>query len=156
MDTLLLAHRRYGNKGFGHESIILENNNTVHLIHDTSLLKNRFTMCSAGQLDEVKSASGRTVIFTSHVTSLVLLAGYSASLISSLAVQPRHLPFRDLQGLLHDGSYKIAVLQNSFILNIFDVRLRKLTTFTVNIVLQSALILRHWHRFQLNTMRITR
>jgi hypothetical protein len=113
-------------------------------------------MCSAGQLEVVKSASGRTVIITSHVTSLVLLAGYSACLISSLAVQPRHLPFRDLQGLLNDGSYKLGVQQNSFTLNIFDVRLRKLITFTVNIVPQSALILRHWQKFQLNAMRMTR
>jgi hypothetical protein len=80
------------------------------------------------------------------MTSLVLLAGYSASLISSLAVEPRHLPFRDLQGLLYDGSYKLGVQQNSFTLNIFDVCLRKLT-FIVNIVLQSALILRHCQRF---------
>jgi hypothetical protein len=61
------------------------------------------------------------VTLTAYVMSLVIFAGYSASLFSSLAVQPRDLPFRDLQGLLYDGSYSLAVLQNSSPLNIFDV-----------------------------------
>jgi hypothetical protein len=55
------------------------------------------------------------------MTSLVILAGYSASLISSLAVDRRNLPFRDLQGLLHDGSYKLGVVGNTSTFNIFDV-----------------------------------
>jgi hypothetical protein len=55
------------------------------------------------------------------MTSLVLLAAYSAFLISSLAVQPRALPFRDLQGLVNDGSYKLGVVDNTAVLNIFDV-----------------------------------
>ena len=40
------------------------------------------------------------------------MAAYSAFLISSLAVQHRNLPFRDLQELLHDGSYRLGVLRN--------------------------------------------
>jgi hypothetical protein len=55
------------------------------------------------------------------MTTLVILAGYSASLISSLAVERRHLPFRDLQGLLYDGSYKLGVLGNTSTIEIFDV-----------------------------------
>ena len=77
--------------------------------------------CVAGQPDEVKNTSGRIVLLTSHMTSLVLLAAYSASLISSLAVEPRNLPFRDLQGLLHDGSYSLGVLEDSSIFNVFHV-----------------------------------
>jgi hypothetical protein len=133
-----LAHRRYGNKGLGHENIILQNNNTMHLNIRHFHFNKTAPQCAAGQHFHLKSASGRIVLLTSYMSSLVLLAGYSASLISSLAVQPRHLPFRDLQGLLYDGSYRLGVLQNSFALNIFDVRLRKLTTFTVNIVPKSA------------------
>jgi len=49
------------------------------------------------------------------------MAAYSAFLISSLAVQHRHLPFRDLQGLLYDGSYRLGVLRNSAEFNMFDV-----------------------------------
>jgi hypothetical protein len=75
----------------------------------------------AGQPDEVSKTSGRIVVFTSYVTSLVLLAAYSAFLISSLAVQPRDLPFKDLQELIDDGSYKLGVQGNSSIFNIFDV-----------------------------------
>jgi hypothetical protein len=53
---------------------------------------------------------------------MVLMAGYSAFLISSLAVQTRDLPFRNLQDLLRDGSYKLGVLQKSSYTNMFDVR----------------------------------
>jgi len=53
--------------------------------------------------------------------SMLVMAAYSAFLISSLAVQHQHLPFRDLQGLLHDGSYKLVVMRNSPEFNIFYV-----------------------------------
>ena len=56
------------------------------------------------------------------MTSLVILAGYSATLTSSLAVERRHLPFRDLQGLLNDGSYKLSVVDNTSSIDIFKVR----------------------------------
>jgi hypothetical protein len=55
------------------------------------------------------------------MTSMVLLAAYSAFLISSLAVQHRNLPFRDLQGLLDDGSYRLGVLRESYYFNRFSV-----------------------------------
>jgi len=78
-------------------------------------------LCVTGQLDKVKITSGRIVIFMSYMTSLVILAAYSAFLISSLAVQHRDLPFRDLKGLLHDGSYRLSIERNSYIFNLFDV-----------------------------------
>jgi hypothetical protein len=78
-------------------------------------------MCFLGQPDEIKRTSSRIVILTSYVTSLVLLAAYSAFLISSLAVQPRDLPFRDLQGLVNDSSYKLRILGNTSTLTIFAV-----------------------------------
>ncbi|XP_021923388.1 probable glutamate receptor [Zootermopsis nevadensis] len=77
-------------------------------------------LCQQGQRDAVNNTAGRIVTLTSYVMSLVIFAGYSASLISSLAVQPRALPFRDLQGLLSDGSYRLGVQENSAVLNIFD------------------------------------
>jgi hypothetical protein len=49
------------------------------------------------------------------------MAAFSAFLISSLAVQPPDLPFTDLQGLLYDGSYKLGVVENNFIFNLFAV-----------------------------------
>jgi len=53
------------------------------------------------------------------------MAAYSAFLISSLAVQHQHLPFKDLQGLLYDGSYSLGVVRNTFQFNMFDVCERK-------------------------------
>jgi hypothetical protein len=57
--------------------------------------------------------------------SLVLMAAYSAFLISSLAVQRQYLPFRDLQGLLKDGSYRLGVVRNSYQFNMLEVCGRK-------------------------------
>jgi hypothetical protein len=52
---------------------------------------------------------------------MVLMAAYSAFLTSSLAVQRRQLPFKDFQGLLDDGSYRLGVLKDSSDINIFSV-----------------------------------
>jgi len=53
------------------------------------------------------------------------MAAYSAFLISSLAVQHHNLPFRNLQGLLNDGSYRLGVLKNGFHFTMFEVWGRK-------------------------------
>jgi hypothetical protein len=90
-------------------------------IENCSVVTKHNRLCSAGQRDIVKNLSGRIVIFTSYMTSLVILAGYSASLISSLAVERRHLPFRDLQGLLYDGSYKLGIQSHTSMLDLFKV-----------------------------------
>jgi len=82
-------------------------------------------MSVTGQPEVFKSTSGRIVILTSYMTSMVLMAAYSAFLISSMAVQHHHLPFKDLQGLLHDGSYRLGVLKNSSEINMFEVSGRK-------------------------------
>jgi len=58
-------------------------------------------------------------MWTSYITSLVVMVAYSVFVISSLTVQHQHLPFRDLQGLLYDGSYKLVVMRNSPEINIF-------------------------------------
>jgi len=79
------------------------------------------TLCVTGQPDEVTSTSRKIVNLTSYMTSLVLMAAYSAFLISILAVQHQHLPFRDLQGLLYDGSYRLGVWRNGSDFNMFDV-----------------------------------
>jgi hypothetical protein len=56
------------------------------------------------------------------MTSLVLMAAYSAFLISSLAVQRQDLPFRDFHGFLHDGSYKLGVVRNTSQFSTLQVR----------------------------------
>jgi hypothetical protein len=60
-------------------------------------------------------------MLTTYVTSMVLMAAYSAFLISSLAVERQHLPFRDLQGLLKDGSYRLGVARDGSYFNRFSV-----------------------------------
>jgi len=90
-----------------------------------TVLNNLIYLCVTGQPEVFKSISGRIVIFTSYMVSIVLMAAYSAFLISSLAVQHQDLPFRDLQGLLHDGSYRLGILRNSYGFNIFEVCRRK-------------------------------
>jgi hypothetical protein len=89
------------------------------------VLYNLIYLFVTGQPEVLKSTSGRIVTFTTYITTLVLMAAYSAFLISSLAVQNQHLPFRDLQGLLHDRSYRLGVLRNSYPFNIFEVCGRK-------------------------------
>jgi hypothetical protein len=74
-----------------------------------------------GQPDKIKSKSGRIVIFTTYVTSLVLMAAYSAFLISSLSVQRRQLPFKDFQGLFDDGSYRLGVMKDGSHFNMLNV-----------------------------------
>ena len=96
-------------------NITLPSHRTQHVFNELIL------SCIAGQRVEVNNTSGRIVILTSYMTSLVLLAAYSAFLVSSLSVQPRDLPFRDLQGLVYDGSYKLGVVDNTSTINIFDV-----------------------------------
>jgi hypothetical protein len=86
-----------------------------------TVLKTLICSCVTGQPVVFRRTSGRIVILASYMTSRVLMAAYSAFLISSLAVQHQHLPFRDLQGLLYDGSYRLGVLRNSYYFNIFNV-----------------------------------
>ena len=78
-------------------------------------------MCVTGLPERMKNTTGRIIILTSYMTSLVLMAAYSAFLISSLALQHRDLPFRDFLGLLHDGSYRLGVMRNTSYFNKFNV-----------------------------------
>ena len=85
------------------------------------VLNNSICVCVMGQQVVFKNTSSRIVILTSYVTALVLMAAYSAFLISSLALQHQHLPFKDLQGLLHDGSYRLGVMGNGSAFSSFRV-----------------------------------
>jgi hypothetical protein len=41
---------------------------------------------------------------------MVLFMAYSATFISHLTIRRRELPFRDFQGFLNDGTYKMGVI----------------------------------------------
>jgi hypothetical protein len=99
----------------GPHTVTLPSQRTHHVFNEL------ISPCIAGQKDEVNNTSRRIVTFTTYITSLVLMSAYSAFLISSLAVQSRDLPFRDLQGLVYEGSYKLGIVDNTSTINIFDV-----------------------------------
>ncbi|XP_076295011.1 putative glutamate receptor isoform X2 [Lasioglossum baleicum] len=48
-----------------------------------------------------------------HLTAVVVLAAYSAALISFLAVKTFLMPFTTMEGMLEDGSYRFAVVGDS-------------------------------------------
>ncbi|XP_077269823.1 putative glutamate receptor [Temnothorax americanus] len=69
--------------------------------------------CQQG-LPEFPSESPVRLAFLSiSASSIVILAIYSASLISFLALCTPKLPFSTLEGYVKDGSYKLIVLRNS-------------------------------------------
>jgi hypothetical protein len=53
---------------------------------------------------------------------VILLAAYSAALISFLTKQSVVMPFRDLHGLLKDGTYKLGIMPDSAEYEMFEVR----------------------------------
>jgi hypothetical protein len=75
-----------------------------------------------------KSSSCRLVYLTAYLTAVILLSAYSAALISFLTKKSIALPFRNLQGLLKDGTYKLGVRENSAEYRMFEVRNRSVIT----------------------------
>jgi hypothetical protein len=69
----------------------------------------------------------RVLFLTAHVTSVVLLAAYSAGLISSLTVETVNLPFTTFQELLSMGTHMAGVVNNSAAIALFGVRKQSVT-----------------------------
>ena len=57
-----------------------------------------------------------------HLTGVVILAAYSAALISFLAVKSFIMPFTTMEGLLKDGTYRFGVVANSADFSFFQVK----------------------------------
>lgn len=55
----------------------------------------------------------RIVHLSIHLTAVVVLAAYSAALISFLAIKTFIMPFTTMEGLLADGTYRFAVVGDS-------------------------------------------
>ena len=68
------------------------------------------------------SSSFRIIIVTSYVTTTVLLAAYSAALISFMTVQIITLPFTKYEGLLQHDEYRMGILQGTAHISYFNVR----------------------------------
>jgi Ligand-gated ion channel. len=70
-----------------------------------------------------RSLACRLVYWLGYVTAVVVLAAYSATLISFLTIQNQAPPFNTLEELVKDRSYQMVVLK-SFVAIITDVRLQ--------------------------------
>jgi hypothetical protein len=70
------------------------------------------------------------VYLTTYLTAVVMLASYSATLISFLTVRTVKLPFNDIEEFLKVGTHKLGALEHSTILNFFRV-----STFATHIYL---------------------
>jgi len=70
----------------------------------------------------INSSSFRMIIVTSYVTTTVLLAAYSAALISFMAVQNVMLPFTTFEGLLQHDEYRLGTQQGTAHISYFNVR----------------------------------
>lgn len=67
--------------------------------------------------------SCRVVFLTSYFTAVVLLAGYSAFLISFLATrETKEFPFTSFKQFLADGRYQLGMLSDSAFTFYFEVR----------------------------------
>ncbi|XP_070526456.1 probable glutamate receptor [Cardiocondyla obscurior] len=69
--------------------------------------------CQQGLPEFPKESPIRLVFLSLYISSIIILAVYSASLISYLALSTPRLPFSTLEGYVKDGTYKFIVMRNS-------------------------------------------
>ncbi|XP_071566397.1 glutamate receptor ionotropic, delta-2-like [Temnothorax nylanderi] len=69
--------------------------------------------CQQGLSEFPSESSMRLAFLSISVSSIVILAIYSASYISNIVLCMPKLPFSTLEGYIEDGSYKLIVMQNS-------------------------------------------
>jgi hypothetical protein len=69
----------------------------------------------------INSSACRVIFLTSYVTTTVLLAAYSAALVSFMAVQDLRLPFSSFRELLQHKQYRLGMLTGSAHISYFDV-----------------------------------
>lgn len=63
----------------------------------------------------------RMVHFVIHLTAVVILAAYSAALISFLTVNTFVMPFTTMTGLLEDKTYRLGIVGDSADFGFFQV-----------------------------------
>jgi hypothetical protein len=71
----------------------------------THLTVNNVTGCKESR----KEVSWRIIQLTTHLTALVIVASYSASVLSHIMTQTDKLPFNTFEEFLQDGTYTLAV-----------------------------------------------
>jgi hypothetical protein len=80
------------------------------------------------------------VFLTAYLTAVILLSAYSAALISFLTKKSVVVPFRDLQGLLKDGTYRLGIMPDSAEYEMFEVRYKAVIIYPCNVVGSSKLL----------------
>ncbi|KDR23150.1 hypothetical protein L798_15232 [Zootermopsis nevadensis] len=75
--------------------------------------------CQQGDIRHL-GRSCSLICLSAHVTAVVLLDAYSATLTSLLAVRRHELPFTDFESLVNDGTYRVIVGSGSAHLNYFN------------------------------------
>jgi hypothetical protein len=78
---------------------------------------------SAGHDVTPRSCACRLVYWLGYVTAVVVMAAYSATLISFLTIQNKDPPFKTLEALVADRSYKMGLLRQ-YLRIIRNVRLQ--------------------------------
>jgi hypothetical protein len=68
---------------------------------------------SAGHDVTPRSCACRLVYWLGYVTAVVVMAAYSATLISFLTIQNKEPPFKTLEALVADRSYDMGLLRQS-------------------------------------------
>ncbi|PSN32790.1 Ionotropic receptor 187 [Blattella germanica] len=76
--------------------------------------------CNQGLDMQISSSGFRAIIVTSHLTTTVLLAAYSAALISSLTFQDVKLPFSTYNDLLKYREYTLSTTSGTEMLTYFQ------------------------------------
>ncbi len=70
---------------------------------------------------EPTKLSGRVIFLFVYLTTLVIVAAYSAALTSILAVQIHQPPFTDEATMLHNSPYSIITVKATSYVDIFQV-----------------------------------
>ncbi|PSN34367.1 Ionotropic receptor 141 [Blattella germanica] len=70
--------------------------------------------CQQGHEISPRSWSCRIIYWMTYLTAIILLASYSGTLVSFLAVKHHPLPFNDIEGFLRDETYKTGMIRSYF------------------------------------------
>ncbi|XP_011699653.1 PREDICTED: uncharacterized protein LOC105456959 [Wasmannia auropunctata] len=69
--------------------------------------------CQQGLPEFPRESPVRLAFISIYISSIVILAIYSASLVSFLTLDSPKLPFSTLEDYVNDGTYKLIIVQNS-------------------------------------------
>lgn len=67
--------------------------------------------------------SSRIIFLTTHITAVIMLTSYSASLVSCIMTRVYTLPFHSFEEFLEDGTHQLAVEPYSSQITYFKVQL---------------------------------